>query len=120
MILPRVSEWEHNKHSFGGKPCGLVIGTVALILFPIWFLGATATARATALGGQDGSVQADRPINQTKPGQQAADAKASSGSTAGETDAQAAQAQIGQQSPAQIEIEKAKQKDAQSDERKGE
>jgi|WetSurSiteA1Bulk_404760.scaffolds.fasta_scaffold05256_2 hypothetical protein len=120
MIPPQMSEWEQNRQSYVVQLRSLAIGTMATILFSTWCLGATVMGGATALGGQNGSVQTDRPVSQALPGQQATDSKEVSGSTAGEAEAQATKTQPTQQNPVQTEIDKAKKNSGGSDEQKGE
>jgi hypothetical protein len=120
MTLPEVSEWEQNDHSFGGRSRGLTGGTIALILFSTWLLSATAMARVRAAWVQAGSVGEDREICQARPGEQAADSKELSRSTARVAGVQSAQAQTTQQNDGQAQKDQTKKSDAQSDEKKGE
>ena len=75
MIQLAVSEWAHNKPSFGGWTRGLAGGTFALIFFSAWSLGVTGMVSVRAACGQDGSLQADRQFSQERPEEQAADSK---------------------------------------------
>ena len=119
MTSPQGSEWKQNEHSIGGRPRGLAGGTVALFLFSICFLSATAMAQVRATCGQDGSVQTDCEINPAKTGESTADSKEPSRSTA-DAAAQSAQAPPGLPKEDQAQKDQAKKGGAQIDEKKGE
>jgi hypothetical protein len=59
MIPPDASDWEHLKRSLAGWPRGFAGGTIALVLFSISFLSATAMARGQSPTGQQNPVQTE-------------------------------------------------------------